>query len=215
MWKPLLVVAITGVLGVQLHSQAEPAFEVASVKPNRSGEINTNFEIQGDRFTVTNATLRELIRVTYQVRDLQIVEAPEWIASERFDVTAKATSPLKPGVVPIEARQLLADRFRLKVHNEAREVPIYALTPARTDGTLGPSIQPVPVDRCPEAIAAAPAEPADGLRPRFQSGHSDRRFDWAGPACATPVAHCRSRRRRSHGSDGQVRFRVEMGASPD
>jgi uncharacterized protein (TIGR03435 family) len=159
-------VAALVMLAVPVHPQAPaPTFEVASVKPNTSASPNTNFGIQGDRFTATNSTLRELIRITYQVRDLQIVGAPDWIEAERFDVIAKASSPLKSGAVPAEARQLLADRFQLRVHNETRELPIYALVVASRDGRLGPSIQAVAVDRCPEAIARAEARARSGQPP--------------------------------------------------
>jgi uncharacterized protein (TIGR03435 family) len=166
--RTTLAVAVAALvfLAVPVLAQAPaPTFEVASVKPNKSGDPNTNFGIQGDRFTATNSTLRELIRITYGVRDLQIVDAPDWIETERFDVIGKASAPLKSGAVPAEARQLLADRFRLRVHNETRELPIYALVVANSDGKLGPSIQPVAVDRCPEAIARAEARARSGQPP--------------------------------------------------
>jgi uncharacterized protein (TIGR03435 family) len=168
MRNALAFVTVMGVLLADVHGQTPgelPAFEVASVKPNKSGDPNTNLGIQGDRFTATNATLREVIRITYGVRDLQMVDAPEWIESERFNIVAKAKAPLKSGAVPIEVRQLLAERFRLRVHSETRELPIYALVVANADGKLGPSIQSVPVDRCPEAIARADARARTGQPP--------------------------------------------------
>jgi uncharacterized protein (TIGR03435 family) len=163
----LLAVVLSAMLGVQLHGQAPSAvpaatFEVASIKPNKSGGVNTLFGIQGDRFTATNTTLRELIRLTYQVRDLQLLGAPDWIASERFDIFAKATAPLKSGAIPAELKQLLSDRVGLKVHSESRELPIYALVVARADGTLGPGLQPIETDRCPEAVARAEARARSG-----------------------------------------------------
>ena len=161
---------MSSLLVVQLHSQAPaanpaaPAFEVASVKLNKSGSGNTHFGIQGDRFTADNTTLRELIRITYQVRDLQLVGAPDWIASEHFDIVAKAAGPLKAGSPPAELKLLLADRFRLKVHSDSRELPIYALV-AGPGRTFGPRLQPVEVDRCPEAIARAEARARTGQPP--------------------------------------------------
>lgn len=169
MQKLLAALLVSGALVIEPLAQTPggvgPAFEVASVKPNKSGDPNTNFGIQGDRFTAINSTLRELIRITYQVRDLQIVDAPDWIGNERFDVVAKASAPLKSGSVPAEARQLLAERFQLRVHNETRELPIYALVVASSDGKLGPSIQTVAVDRCPEAMARADARARSGQPP--------------------------------------------------
>jgi uncharacterized protein (TIGR03435 family) len=166
----LLAVALSGIFVVQLQAQVPsakpaPTFEVASIKPNNSGGTNTLFGIQGDRFTATNTTLRELVRLTYQVRDLQLLGAPDWIAAEHFDIVAKATAPLKSGVVPDELKQLLSDRFGLKVHSESRELPIYALVVARTDGTSSPGLRPVETDRCPDAVARAEARARSGQPP--------------------------------------------------
>jgi uncharacterized protein (TIGR03435 family) len=164
MWKLLSAIVVSGMLAVQLFAQAppEPAFEVASVKPNKSGSGDVHFGIEGDRFTADNTPLKELIRVTYQVRDLQIIDAPDWIASERFNIVAKASAQLKPGVPPPELKQLMADRFGLRVHNETREMPIYALVLASAEGKLGPAVQRVDVDRCPEAMARAQARARSG-----------------------------------------------------
>jgi uncharacterized protein (TIGR03435 family) len=162
-----VVAAASAFNAVPVRAQeSAPAFEGASVRENKSGGAGTNFDIKGDRFTAINATLRELIRVAYQIRDLQIAEAPDWIDSARFDIIAKAFEPLKMGVFPPHLRLLLADRFGLKVHNESRETSIYALVVARRDGTLGPSLRPVDVDRCPEAMAQAAARARSG-QPAF------------------------------------------------
>jgi uncharacterized protein (TIGR03435 family) len=127
--------------------------------------MRTNTSIEGERFTAINATVRQLIRAAYEMRDLQIAEAPEWVNSSRFDILAKAAAPLKMGGVPLELRQLLADRFRLKVHNESRELPIYALVVARLDGKIGPALRALHVDRCPEAVARAEASARSGQAP--------------------------------------------------
>jgi len=164
--RKLLVVAVFGFLVAGVHGQAPdvaaPTFEVASVRPNKSASANTNFGIQGDRFTADNTTLKELILLTYNVRDLQLVGAPDWIGKERYDIVAKANAPLKSGAVPAEVKQLLADRFGLRVHNEKQELAIYALVVASPDGRLGPAIQRVEVDRCPQAAAEAAARARSG-----------------------------------------------------
>src|SRR5688572_2576200 len=98
-----------------------PVFEVASVKPNKSGENFIRFGMQpGGRFIASNAPLRELIRFAYGLQNFQIVDAPGWIASDRFDVTAKAEGdipPAQPGTVgPLQkmVQSLLVERFQLK-----------------------------------------------------------------------------------------------------
>lgn len=166
-----IVLAMSGLAGVahgQTPPDAAPTFEVASIRPNRSGSPNNNFGIQGDTFTATNTTLRELIRVAYGARQMELSKGQEWIESERFDIVAKARAQLRPARVPDELKQLLAERFALKVHNESREVSIYALTIARADGTLGPALRAVPEDRCKPLIDQAMERSRKGL-PQLQS----------------------------------------------
>ena len=76
-----------------------PAFEVASVKPNKSGDGDSRLGIQpGGRFIATNVSLRMLIRSAYQLQEFQIVGGPGWIDSERFDIMAKAEGDFPPPV---------------------------------------------------------------------------------------------------------------------
>jgi uncharacterized protein (TIGR03435 family) len=167
--RKLLAVAMFGFLVADVHGQAPdvaaPTFEVASVRPNKSGGVNTDFGIQGDTFTANNATLRELIRVAYGAREMELASGQEWIDSERFDIVAKAPAQLRPARVPEELKPLLAERFALKVHNESREVPIDALMIARADGKVGASLQPV-ADRCADLIAQAMESSRKGQPPQ-------------------------------------------------
>jgi uncharacterized protein (TIGR03435 family) len=148
-----------------------PAFEAASVKPNKSRDGDRNFGLASGRFTATHATLRELVGLAYQLQDgrlrhdSQISGGPNWINSDHFDVVAKAegrsarldaasipAGAARPGEISaidevrLMLRTLLADRFKLAVHNEIRELPVYALVMARRDGKLGPQLRKVDVD---------------------------------------------------------------------
>jgi uncharacterized protein (TIGR03435 family) len=165
MWKlTTIVLAMSGLAGV-VHGQTPPAFEVASVKPNKSGSLEMHFGIQSDRFTADNATPKELITLAYNVRDLQLVGVPEWVGTDHYDIVAKAYSPLKSGTVPAELKQLLADRFGVRAHDDTRELPIYALVIASADGRLGPGINRIEPDRCPQVMAAAEARARSGQPP--------------------------------------------------
>jgi uncharacterized protein (TIGR03435 family) len=148
-------------------TQSLPQFEVASIKPNKSGDGRVMLGVQpGGRFTATNVPLRLLIRNAYQLQDFQVVGGPSWIADERFDIVAKAEAndalgdPFRaeqtgqPSRGQLMIRALLAERFKLAVHNEDREMPIYGLVLARSDGKLGPQLKPSEVD-CAAIIAAA------------------------------------------------------------
>ena len=154
---------------------------------------------------MTNATLREVLRVAYHLQDFQITGGPRWIASERFDIAAKAEGELPPlpAVWPTDGppapvflmvRSLLADRFKLIVHSETRETPVYALVMARTDRRPGPQLRASEIDcgafRAARSAAqrtaptAPPPPPLPGERPTCGAGGGPGRF----AAGAMPIA---------------------------
>ena len=95
------------------------------------------------RLTATNATLRRLVLAAYEKEPFQVVGGPAWENTARFDITAKATDGSATTNQILELlKTLLADRFKLRVHAETREVPIYALVMARSDGTIGAKLKP-------------------------------------------------------------------------
>src|SRR5580658_8348759 len=133
----IVVVGAVSALRAQAPAtDAKPStFEVASVKSNRSGDQHITVHVQpGGRFNATNITLRLLIRNAYRVQDFQISGGPNWLNSEHFDILAKAEGNPSPDEFSVMMRALLADRFKLSVHNETRELPVYALVIARNDG---------------------------------------------------------------------------------
>lgn len=152
-------------------------FEVASVRPSEADTPMVRIQLQpGGRYNAVNVTLQMLILNAYQVQQFQIVDGPDWLGSERFDIVAKAendpgpASPAEAGPIQLMVRSLLEDRFKLVVHTETREMPIYTLVRAREDGELGPQLTPSTVD-CRALFAAArrggppPAPPQPGDRP--------------------------------------------------
>lgn len=155
----------------------DPAtFEVAAVKPNRSGDAKVTIQIlPGGRFSAIGVTLRQLIRNAYQLQEFQITSGPAWIDTDRFDIVAKTegvdtTDPFQagtrgPGPVQLMLRGLLADRFKLEVHTDSKQLPIYALARSRS-GAFGPALQRSNhaclagrVSVGPPAGAVPPAEP--------------------------------------------------------
>ncbi len=166
--KTLLVLCVVLAWSTNAFAQATtPAapvrFEVASVKPS---DPNASTGIMGSMLSVrpqgaggiaiSNIPLRLLIRFAYAgLQDFQIVGGPSWQMSSKFDITAKAPEGTKSteALLPM-MKTLLADRFKLTTHTETRELPIYALIVARSDGTLGPDITPSSAD-CSNAAADA------------------------------------------------------------
>src|SRR4051812_27057525 len=175
---PLVAAALNASrLGAQAPQVAPPApaFEVASIKPNNSGDGRVMMGNQPGRFTATNITLRMLIRNAYQLQDFQITGGPGWLSSDHFDIVAKidpavqesiaaARGGIGPAAVPgqgpnplqLMIRSLLAERFKLVAHHETKEQTIYALVLARSDGKLGSSLKKSDVD-CAALMANAGA----------------------------------------------------------
>ena len=144
------------------QTAAPAAFEVTSVKPsnpNASGPFGSIPMVlpQGlGGFTGTNVPLRLLVRMAYGLQDFQIIGGPSWQMSSKFDFSAKAAEGTvkNPADMTPLLKSLLADRFKLKTHTETRELPIYALIAARSDGKLGPDMKPSTSD-CSGAAAEA------------------------------------------------------------
>ena len=129
------------------------AFDVASVKPSNPSPDPTNPLSQialmlpqpGGRFTATNTPLRMLIMAAYELKqDAQLTGGPPAMLAAKYDITARAagTATLAMKELPQLLRSLLADRFKLKAHTESRELPLYDLVLARSDGRLGPELRP-------------------------------------------------------------------------
>jgi uncharacterized protein (TIGR03435 family) len=164
-------VAAVLVVGEILSAQsaAPPQFDVASVKRNESGDPESASFVQpGGRYTATNVTVRTLIKTAYGLHDDQLIGGPNWIDTERFDIVAKADGYQAPSAFRDQARMmlrpLLADRFKLVMKHEFRDLAVYAIVPARKDGRFGAQFRRSASGDCsgpPKAIQAAPgaAEP--------------------------------------------------------
>ena len=130
------------------------SFEVATVKSNTSDDSPTvNFTLgpgaayadTGGRFLASNISLLDYIRFAYKLTDGQVeimrVSAPNWMAAKRFDIQAKSEiqNPTKDQM-RLMMQSLLAERFKLVVHSETRELPVLALVLV-SPGRLGPHLR--------------------------------------------------------------------------
>jgi uncharacterized protein (TIGR03435 family) len=155
----LVTPAVFGLLNTTLsRAQSQPqstvdskfVYEVASIKPNKpeGDAVRTRMMITPDSLSATGGTLQMLIESAYGIQDHQISGAPDWLQSERFDIEAKMDSAVADEIRKLDpdqrmaARQhmlqaLLADRFKLTIHRETKELPVYALVVAKN----GPKLQ--------------------------------------------------------------------------
>ena len=160
----LLCGIAAGTLLAVAPASQQREFEVASVKPNKSGSGMIGIRFPGvGQFNVVNMPLSEMVRFAYQVQLQQIEGGPDWATSDRFDIIAKAEGRPTMSQVHAMMRTLLADRFALKIRHETRELPIYELVLARADGRLGDKLRPA-TDECrPVTVpAGAPKPPPPG-----------------------------------------------------
>lgn len=138
------------------------SFEAASIKPSEAKNPGIGIRRQpGGRFNTFNAPVKMLITFAYQIQDYQLAGAPGWISNDRFDIVAKFPGdppPIVPGSgadhMMLAMRTLLADRFKLVVHRETRQLDIYALTTVKP-GQPGPAMKPANAEDCSPATLAA------------------------------------------------------------
>jgi uncharacterized protein (TIGR03435 family) len=169
--KRLLVLG-AALASVTLAAQsAAPAFEVASIKRNKSGDGFMGMGMQpGGRLTMTNMPVRQLIVRAYGVQPYQVLGGPSWITSDRFDITAKAPGDASPQEMNAMLETLLADRFKLKVRKETRQSDVYRLVKARADGGLGEALKPAAVNCDMARGRAGGPPPGPGAGPAAARG---------------------------------------------
>jgi uncharacterized protein (TIGR03435 family) len=140
-------------------------FEVASIHPadqSNPAQVNVGVHIDGAQVNITYFALKDYIRVAYKLKDYQIV-GPDWIASQRFDISAKLPSGATREQVADMLKSLIEDRFKIKSHMDSKEFPVYALVAAKG----GIKLKESPVD--PDT-ATAPGAPAPNVNVAVSGG---------------------------------------------
>jgi uncharacterized protein (TIGR03435 family) len=129
--RPLLLTLLAA-----LTAQSQ-AFEVASIKPSKSGIVNLK---EGNKELITvdpatlilrNLTLKSCLRWAYDLHDYQML-GPAWLSNEHYDIVATTGSPATPAQMRGMLRLLLTSRFQIARHHETKELPVYELLPARS-----------------------------------------------------------------------------------
>jgi uncharacterized protein (TIGR03435 family) len=125
----LSAAAILTVFGLAAQAP-DLQFDVASLKPSQPGAEGVVFHSAPghQRFVATNETLKEIIIVAYKIKFDQLSGAPGWIATDRFDINAEAERPSSPQEFQVMLRNLIKDRFKLRMHSETKERPVYVLS---------------------------------------------------------------------------------------
>jgi uncharacterized protein (TIGR03435 family) len=178
-------------------AQETPQFEVATVRINNSGDLQSRFNAPPGtgNVTIVNMMLRGTIQTAYQLHPYQLVNIPDWVQTTRIDIVAKADRSASAAELREMLKPLLADRFGLEVHREQREMDVLALVLAREDGALGPNLTrskadcgadiDTPRDQLP---APQPDAPQCGLRPGGPGRFLASGFDLRGFSAILGVA---------------------------
>jgi uncharacterized protein (TIGR03435 family) len=114
-----------------MAADANPSFEVATIKPNDSGAPSMQgLTVNGRNFNTRNSSLGDLIAFAYNLQPKQIIGAPDWIDKDRFDIAAVPDVDGAPNVnqLRVMVRKLMADRWKLAFHHDKKELSAFVLT---------------------------------------------------------------------------------------
>jgi uncharacterized protein (TIGR03435 family) len=134
----VMIITTVGAFGQPAPST--PAFEAASVKPaapSADGNVRRLFNGDAGRIDYQNVTLKSLIMRAYGVKEYQIT-GPDWLDSAGYDVVATIPRDASEAQLPQMLQTLLAERFKLTLRHETKDLPVYALVV----GKNGPKLKP-------------------------------------------------------------------------
>ena len=128
---------------------ADPSFEVATIKPADPDDTNQGFRLNGHRISIEANSMTSIICFAYSIQNTQIVNAPEWFNEQRWDIDGVPDTEGAPDWKQYRRmlQKLLATRFGLQMHHDKRELSVYALT----IGKGGPKLEKSKSD--PDALS--------------------------------------------------------------
>jgi bla regulator protein blaR1 len=120
---------VVGMMHAQSSDAASPRFEVASIKVSKDPAPGGNIEVTAGRFRGKDLALQWLILTAYRIKSGNLSgDLPNWTISERYDVDAKTEDASSEDRILLALQTLLQDRFKLRLHREMKEQPVYFLT---------------------------------------------------------------------------------------
>jgi uncharacterized protein (TIGR03435 family) len=121
-----------------MAKDADPGWDVVTVKPSESDDTSSGFQVHGRQILMERESVESMVGFGYGIHAKQIAGAPDWAATERWNIEGVPNVPGQPNMQQYETlvRKILAERFGLKVHTETRELPVYALRVAKDGATL-------------------------------------------------------------------------------
>jgi uncharacterized protein (TIGR03435 family) len=130
----LTTILLAATTALCLHAQTQE-FDAASIKPSNAGGERRSLKIDPGRITYTNVSLRDALMSAYDAKDYQI-SGPDWLKTDRYDIVATAPGAVSDDAMKLMLQKLLIARFRMTVHREKRELPVYAMVVGRNGSKL-------------------------------------------------------------------------------
>ena len=121
-----------------MAANANPSFEVATIRPSKPDTPGRMFRVQGRRFSTLNTTLSDIISFAYGTHPKQLIGAPAWVDTDKFDIEAQPDGEGAPSDKQwkIMWQKLLAERFKLSFHRDKKELSVYVLSVSKTGQKL-------------------------------------------------------------------------------
>jgi uncharacterized protein (TIGR03435 family) len=114
---------------VGLLQTVRPSFEVASIRPSTGAvpqAVAAAGRVDGSQFRIAGLTIKDYISMAYSVK-LNQISGPDWVTTDRFDISATLPEGSQQAQVPDMMQSLLEERFQLKFHREKKDFPVYGL----------------------------------------------------------------------------------------
>jgi uncharacterized protein (TIGR03435 family) len=117
-----------------MAENADPSFEVATIKPSKPDDQRKAFIVNGNQFHIINQPLTQMISFAFDVQAKQVIGLPDWAETDRFDIDGKPDGEGAPNGKQWKTmiQKLLADRFQLKFHKDKKELSVYVLSVSKT-----------------------------------------------------------------------------------
>src|SRR6202789_4186438 len=117
-----------------MAADANPSFEVATIKPSKPDDQRKAFIVRGNEFHIINQPLTQMISFAFDVQAKQVIGLPDWAESDKFDIDGKPDGEGAPNGKQwkIMIQKLLVDRFGLKFHKDKKELSVYVLSVSKT-----------------------------------------------------------------------------------
>jgi uncharacterized protein (TIGR03435 family) len=121
-----------------MAADANPVFEVATIKPSNPETQGKYFTVRGRRFMTGNTTLSDLLTFAYGLHPRQITGGPAWLDSDKYDLNAQPEGEGQPNDKQwrVMVQKVVADRFKLSFHHDKKELLVYAIVVAKGGAKL-------------------------------------------------------------------------------